>query len=63
MEIWKLSDQYPAYKFLFTTREELPIDDVDLVKNILNSSKLITASTAQHIQQLIKQNQKKKKLF
>lgn len=32
MEIWKLSDQYPSFNFLFTTREHLPIDDFDLVK-------------------------------
>jgi dTDP-4-dehydrorhamnose reductase len=33
MEIWKLSEQYPSYKFLFTTREDLPIEDFKFVKN------------------------------
>lgn len=33
MEIWKLSEQYPSYKFLFTTKEDLPIDNFDVVKN------------------------------
>ncbi len=33
MEIWKLSEQYPSYKFLFTTRDDLPIDDFKLVKD------------------------------
>ncbi len=32
MEIWKLSEQYPSYKFLFTTREDLPIEDYKFVK-------------------------------
>ena len=32
MEIWKLSDRYPSYKFLFTTKEDLPIDNFKLVK-------------------------------
>lgn len=33
MEIWKLSEQYPSYKFLFTTSESLPIDNFKVVKN------------------------------
>jgi dTDP-4-dehydrorhamnose reductase len=32
MEIWKLSHRFPSYKFLFTTKEDLPIDDFKLVK-------------------------------
>src|ERR1035437_633726 len=32
MELWKLCDEYPSYKFLFTTREDLPIDNFKLVK-------------------------------
>ena len=32
MEIWKLSDRYPFYKFLFTTKDDLPIDDFKKVK-------------------------------
>src|ERR1035437_5979368 len=34
MELWKLCDEYPSYKFLFTTREDLPIDNFKLVKII-----------------------------
>lgn len=40
MEIWKLSDQYPSYNFLFTTREELPIDNFDLVKKYFEQQQI-----------------------
>lgn len=32
MELWKLSGQYPDYNFLFTTKENLPVDNFDTVK-------------------------------
>ena len=40
MEIWKLSDQYPSYKFLFTTKDDLPIDNFDLVKNFFEQQQI-----------------------
>ena len=40
MEIWKLSDLYPSYKFLFTTKEDLPIDDFKLVKNFFEKQQI-----------------------
>ncbi len=40
MEIWKLSEQYPSYKFLFTTKEDLPIDNFDLVKNFFEQKQI-----------------------
>ena len=40
MEIWKLSERYPSYKFLFTTREDLPIDNFELVKNFFEQRQI-----------------------
>lgn len=40
MEIWKLSDRYPSYKFLFTTKEDLPIDNFKLVKNFFEQQQI-----------------------
>jgi dTDP-4-dehydrorhamnose reductase len=40
MEIWKLSDQYPSYKFLFTTKEDLPVDDLKAVKNFFEQQQV-----------------------
>lgn len=40
MEIWKLSEQYPSYKFLFTTKESLPIDNFDLVKKYFEQQQI-----------------------
>ena len=40
MEIWKLSERYPSYKFLFTTKEDLPIDDLKAVKNFFEQQQI-----------------------
>lgn len=40
MEIWKLSDQYPSYKFLFATRDDLPIDNFKLVKDFFEKQQI-----------------------
>jgi dTDP-4-dehydrorhamnose reductase len=40
MEIWKLSDRYPSHNFLFTTREELPIDNFEAVKNFFEQQQI-----------------------
>ncbi len=40
MEIWKLSDHFPSYKFLFTTKEELPIDNFKFVKNFFEQQQI-----------------------
>ena len=40
MEIWKLADRFPTYKFLFTTKEYLPIDDLKLVKNFFEKQQI-----------------------
>ncbi|MDB5199859.1 MAG: rfbD [Chitinophagaceae bacterium] len=40
MEIWKLTERYPSYKFLFTTREDLPIDNFELVKNFFEQQQI-----------------------
>ena len=40
MEIWKLADHFPTYKFLFTTKEYLPIDDFKLVKNFFENQQI-----------------------
>ena len=40
MEIWKLSDQYPSYKFLFTTKDYLPIDNFKLVKEFFEQQQI-----------------------
>ena len=40
MEIWKLSDQYPSYKFLFTTKDDLPIDNFKLVKDFFEQQQI-----------------------
>lgn len=40
MEVWKLSDEYPIYKFLFTTREDLAIDKFDLVKKYFEQQQI-----------------------
>jgi dTDP-4-dehydrorhamnose reductase len=37
-ELRILSSSYPQYKFLFVTRDELPIDDIDKVKNYFNNN-------------------------
>ena len=40
MEIWKLSEHYPSYKFLFTTKDDLPIDDLKAVKNFFEQQQI-----------------------
>jgi dTDP-4-dehydrorhamnose reductase len=40
MEIWKLSERYPYYKFLFTTKEQLPIDNFHLVKKYFEEQQI-----------------------
>lgn len=40
MELWKLSDQFINYKFLFTTKEELPIDNFNLVKDFFEQQQI-----------------------
>lgn len=40
MEIWKLSERYPSYKFLFTTKEDLPIDNFKAVKNFFEQQQI-----------------------
>ncbi|MEJ7675927.1 MAG: dTDP-4-dehydrorhamnose reductase [Chitinophagaceae bacterium] len=40
MEIWKLCDRYPSYKFLFTSREDLPIDNFKIVKNFFEQQQI-----------------------
>jgi dTDP-4-dehydrorhamnose reductase len=40
MELWKLSEQYRSYNFLFTTRENLPIDNFDAVKNLFEQQQI-----------------------
>ncbi len=40
MEIWKLCDRYPSYKFLFTSREDLPIDNFKIVKQFFERQQI-----------------------
>ena len=40
MEIWKLSDRYPSYNFLFTTKEDLPIDNFKLLKDFFEQRQI-----------------------
>ncbi|MDQ6757415.1 MAG: dTDP-4-dehydrorhamnose reductase [Bacteroidota bacterium] len=40
MELWKISDEFPSYKFLFATRENLPIDNFKLVKNYFEQQQI-----------------------
>ena len=40
MEIWKLSERYPSYKFLFTTKEDLPIGNFKAVKNFFEQQQI-----------------------
>lgn len=40
MEIWKLADEYPSYKFLFTTKDFLPIDDFKAVKEFFEQQQI-----------------------
>ena len=40
MEMQKLSVKYPAYTFLFTTRETLPIDNFKAVKNFFEKQQI-----------------------
>ena len=40
MEIWKLSEQYPSYKFLFTTKEDLPVNDLKSLKNFFANQQI-----------------------
>lgn len=40
MEIWKLSGRYPSCKFLFVTREDLPMDNFKLVKNFFEQHQI-----------------------
>ena len=40
MELWKLSDRYSSYKFLFTTRENLPIDNFNAVKDFFEKQQV-----------------------
>src|SRR5688572_14441621 len=40
MEIWKLSEMFPHCKFLFTTRENLPVDNFKTVKNFFEEQQI-----------------------
>lgn len=40
MELWKLHEKYPSYKFLFTTREDLPIDNFKVVKSFFERQQI-----------------------
>jgi len=40
MEIWKLADRYPSYSFLFTTKEDLPIDNFKLLKDFFEQQQI-----------------------
>lgn len=40
MEIWKLSDNYPSYNFLFVTKEDLPVDDFKRVKDFFEKQQI-----------------------
>lgn len=40
MEIWKLSDKYPSYNFLFTTKDQFAIDDFDQVKKFFEQQQI-----------------------
>ena len=40
MELWKLSDKFPSCKFLFATKENLPIDNFKLVKNYFEQQQI-----------------------
>lgn len=39
-ELQKISTQYPAYQFLFTTKENLPIDNFSIVKNYFEAQQI-----------------------
>ena len=40
MELWKLSEKYPAYNFLFTTKENLAVDNFEGVKNFFEQQQI-----------------------
>jgi dTDP-4-dehydrorhamnose reductase len=40
MELWKLSGQYPSYNFLFTTKENLPVDNFANVKSFFEQQQI-----------------------
>ena len=40
MELWKISEQYPVYNFLFTNRETLAIDNVNAVNNFFDQQQI-----------------------
>jgi dTDP-4-dehydrorhamnose reductase len=40
MELWKLSEQYPNYNFLFTTKENLPVDNFEAVKTFFEQQQI-----------------------
>ena len=40
MELWKLSHEFPSYKFLFATKENLPVDNFKVVKNYFNQQQI-----------------------
>lgn len=40
MELWKLSDQYPSYNFLFTTKENLSIENFESVKKFFEQQQI-----------------------
>ena len=40
MEIWKLSENYPDYKFIFTTKESLPINEFEQVKLLFEKQQI-----------------------
>jgi len=40
MELWKIADNYPSYNFLFTTKQDLPIDDFKLVKSFFDQQQI-----------------------
>ena len=40
MELWKLSDLYPTYNFLFTTKEQFAIDDFHQVKKYFEQQQI-----------------------
>lgn len=40
MELWKIADSYPSYNFLFTTKQDLPIDNFNLVKSFFDQQQI-----------------------
>ena len=39
MEMGQLSGAYPSFQFVLTTREEMPLDDFDKIKNVIDKYK------------------------